>query len=344
MQLLRRLPTPVKQFLIRTRDLAVELTALVLAPVLAPIISYMARTGAGTDACLRRASLPMPVHYYSPVPDLADLEQRDVWNRRSPLWGIDFRADAQVALLKQMGDQFGRECDWPATPTDDPGQFYTENSSFSYGCAASTYSLLRAFRPSRVIEIGSGHSSLVISQALQANARQSEYHAADYTIIDPNPRPVLGSGLPGLTRLLKQRVETLDASYFDLLKQNDVLFIDSGHAVRIGGDVNYLILDVLPRLADGVLVHFHDISLPYEYPKTYAVNPRFRMFWTEAYMLQAFLCLNSQFEVLLAMHYLMIHEMPTFRASFPLHKPAEHVSGSGSFWIRRTIAEEALPA
>lgn len=338
MQLLRRLPTPFKRLLIRARYLPVEVAALVLAP----IISHMARTGAGTDACLRRGSLPLPVHFYSPVPDLADLEQRKVWDRRSPLRGIDFRVDAQLALLKQIGERFGRECDWPATATDDPWQFHTGNVSFSYGCAASTYCLLRWFRPSRVIEIGSGNSSLVIAQALQANAQQSEDHAADYTIVDPYPRLVTESGLPRLTRVLKQRVETLDASYFDQLKQNDVLFIDSGHTVRIGGDVNHLILDVLPRLADGVLIHFHDIALPYEYPRTYAVNPNFRMFWTEAYLLQAFLILNTQFEVLLAMHHLMTDEMPTFRATFPLYEPAMH-GGSGSFWIRRTPVEEVLP-
>ena len=95
------------------------------------------------------------------------------------------------------------------------------------------------------------------------------------------------------------------------------------------------ILDVLPRLASGVIVHFHDIGLPYEYPKVYATNPTFRVFWSEAYLLQAFLSFNSTFEVLLAMSYLMTEQTKEFRAAFSPYDPAQQVAISGSFWIRR---------
>ena len=134
---------------------------------------------------------------------------------------------------------------------------------------------------------------------------------------------------------MAERVELLDPQFFDRLERNDVLFIDSSHTVRIGGDVNFLILDVLPRLAPGVLVHFHDIGMPYEYPKTYATNPSFRMLWTEAYLLQAFLACNDSHDVLLAMAYLMVERSAEFRAAFPAYDPARHASISGSFWIAR---------
>ena len=120
------------------------------------------------------------------------------------------------------------------------------------------------------------------------------------------------------------QVELINVDFFKQLSKNDILFIDSSHTVRIGSDVNYLILDVLPRLAPGVIVHFHDISLPDEYTKVYATNPRFRMFWTEAYLLQAFLCYNSQFEVLLAMHYLMTQQKEAFRSAFPRYDPLKY--------------------
>jgi hypothetical protein len=193
-----------------------------------------------------------------------------------------------------------------------------------------------------VIEIGSGNSSLVINAALLRNAEDSASGGAEYTIVDPYPRPILEKGLPGLTRLVKQRVELLDVDFFERLGENDVLFIDSGHTVRIGSDVNYLILDVLPRLASGVIVHFHDINLPREYPKVYATNPRFRMFWTEAYLLQAFLCFNSQFEILLAMSYLTTERKEELLAAFPLYDPSKHLLTSGSFWIRRAVTDDAL--
>jgi hypothetical protein len=141
--------------------------------------------------------------------------------------------------------------------------------------------------------------------------------------------------LPALTQLVKERVEILNVNFFDQLGKDDVLFIDSGHVVRIGGDVNYLILDILPRLAPGVIIHFHDVGLPCDYPKVYATNPQFRVFWTEAYLLQAFLCYNDKFEILLAMNYLMTECQDVFRAAFPLYDPCKHRAVSGSFWIRR---------
>lgn len=277
----------------------------------------------------------MPVHFHSPLPDLADLERREVWDRRSDLVGIDFRPEAQVALLRRLAHEFGHECDWPVRPTGDPYRFNTYNDSFSYGCAASTHCVLRHFKPLHVMEIGSGFSSLVIGSALLLNASDGAHPPAEYTIIDPRPLRVIEEGLPGVTRLIRQRVELLDLSFFGGLSENDVLFIDSGHTVRMGGDVNYLMLDVLPRLPRGVIVHFHDIPLPGEYPKVYATNPRFRVFWTESYLLQDFLCFNSQFEVLLAMAYLTADWSEELLAAFPCYDPAKHLATSGSFWIRR---------
>ncbi len=104
----------------------------------------------------------------------------------------------------------------------------------------------------------------------------------EYTIIDPHPSEMISGGrLPGLTRLIAERVEGAPDPFVDLI-ENDILLIDSSHTGKIGGDVNYLILDVLPRLAPGVIIHFHDIALPYEYPKAYHTNPHFRVFWTVA--------------------------------------------------------------
>jgi len=324
----------LKRFLLQKSIYVTGRIARYLSPILAPVITYMAKTGVGTDRCLRWGSLPMLVHFYSPVPDLEDLEHRQVWDRKSPLVGIDFRPDAQIEYLLDLGQRFGSECNWPSDPQPDPSEFYTENGTFSYGCAAITHCILRHFKPRHVIEIGSGNSSLVISKALYLNAKYSA-EPIEYTAVDPYPRSIVENGLSGLTKIIKEPVERMETSFFDQLGKDDVFFIDSGHTVRIGGDVNFLILDVLPRLAPGVIIHFHDIGLPYEYPKVYSTNPKFRVFWTEAYLLQAFLCFNSQFEILLAMSYLMTEHLDKFRAAFPLYDPVQHRASSGSFWIRR---------
>ncbi len=311
-----------------------NLAARLGGAMLSRIISHMARTGVGTESCLRHGALPLPVDFHSPVPDLKDLESRKIWERRSGLAGIEFRTDAQMALLLEIGQKFGQECKWPLQPTGDTHHFYLENQSFSFGCAAGTHCLLRQYKPRRVIEIGSGNSSLVISGALSLNNRESAEKAA-YIIVDPFPRPEIKKGLPALTQLVADRAELLEAGFFQELGKNDILFIDSGHVVRMGSDVNFLILDVLPRLASGVIIHFHDIALPYEYPKVYATNPKFRVFWTEAYLLQAFLCHNSEFEVLLAMNYLMRDHPKVFHAAFPSYERRPKGMVSGSFWIRR---------
>src|SRR3974377_615211 len=67
-------------------------------PRLGPTIAFMARTGAGTDECLAHGALPMPVHFYSAVPDIADLRVRDVWARRSRMEGVNFQPGRQLAF------------------------------------------------------------------------------------------------------------------------------------------------------------------------------------------------------------------------------------------------------
>jgi hypothetical protein len=300
---------------------------------LARQIKYMADTGAGTDACLAQGALPVPVHFYSPVPDVADLDARGVFARRSSLGGVDLDMPAQLARLAALGRDFGQECRWPHQPVADTRAYVTSASGFSYGCASALHMLLRKHRPRRVIEIGSGWSSRVIAAAISRNADEGAT-ACHYTIVDPFPGDVV-KALPGVTSVLAQRVETLPIESFDHLERGDVLFVDSGHTVRIGGDVNVLILDVLPRLKPGVLVHFHDIALPYEYARGYLSNPGFRVFWTEAYLLQAFLAFNTAFEVVLSMNALMLDHNDQMESALPAYDPAIHKEISHSFWIRR---------
>ena len=308
--------------------------------LMAKVFRVTAYSGQGSDACLREGYLPVPVHFYSPIPDIADLQARNVWDVRTAMIGIDFREPAQEELLARLGAAYGGECLWPFEPPGDPAQFYLDNQSFSFGCAASTYCLIRQHQPRSVIEIGSGLSSRVISAALRRNQAERGVSGL-HVIVDPYADKVLeGDAFPA-TEVVAQRVELLDPSFFSTLREGDVLFIDSGHSVRIGGDVNFLFLEVLPRLAPGVIVHVHDIALPFEYSKAYATTASFRQFWTEQYLLQAFLCFNREFEVMLGMNWLMVERMELVRAAFPHYDPAVHPFLSGSFWMRR-VAERSV--
>jgi hypothetical protein len=114
-----------------------------------------------------------------------------------------------------------------------------------------------------------------------------------------------------------------------------VLFIDSSHVVQVGGDVTHLFFQVLPRLAPGVVVHLHDIFLPREYPRAWVMEQH--RFWTEQYLLQAFLRFNREFEILLSAGWLSAHHPEALAAAIPSWD-AER-SRPGSFWMRRVSAD-----
>lgn len=304
-----------------------------LNPLNLEVFKQVAKYGYGGDQCLKKGFLPLPVHFYSPVPDINALEKRKIWALKGALPGINFRTKNQLILLKKLGEKYGQECQWPFDPPTNTAKFFLDNNGFSYGCAAVLYSMIRSHKPKRLIEIGSGHSSKVISQAIQANAKEGQ--KARYTIIDPYPGDYVKGKAIKYHKLIKQEVETTDPKIFAELGSNDILFIDSSHIVKIGNDVNYLYLNILPRLRPGVIVHIHDISLPYEYAKIYTMSEENRQLWTEQYLLQALLVNNQDLEILLGLHFIMKDHLKDFQKAFPYYDPTLHKSTSGSFWIRR---------
>lgn len=305
--------------------------SLIDEDVLFKRMEQIAKTGVGSEECLKRGFLPVPIHFYQPIPDINDLEERKVWDKVSNLTGIDFNDNVFLETLSSLQPWAG-ECKWSEEPTDNKDEFYINNTCFSYGCASILYTMIRKHRPRRIIEIGSGHSSKIIRQAVEKN-RIDGKDCESYTIIDPYSEIEARSDKENI---LKERVECTDVNLFKELEQNDILFIDSSHVCRIGGDVNFEILEILPSLKKGVLVHFHDIDLPYEYSKVYATNPSFRMFWTESYLLQAFLSMNNNYKVILPMRYVQTRYKKEFNDVF-LHGKNVDFWSSGSFWIQRIM-------
>ena len=172
-----------------------------------------------------------------------------------------------------------------------------------------------------IIEVGSGFSSLLAAEAIARN------DSSALICIEPFPPEFLRKGFPGLHSLIEKKVQDIDLEFFSQLDSGDILFIDSSHTVKIGGDVNYLFLEVLPRLKPGVIVHVHDIFFPFDYRRDWVMD-EFR-FWTEQYLLQAFLTFNSEFEVLMANRYLApAGTMEELKAPFRIQlSGAEEVSG-----------------
>ncbi len=134
---------------------------------LAKLVYTMARTGAGTDECLNNGALPVPIDFYNPIPDINDLERRNIWSKKSDLNGINFNIDFQLKFLKELGKVFSDECSWSYSNTNS-SKFHLDNSvPFSFGCAAYTHSIIRKYKPKKIIEFGSGNSSKVIASAIE---------------------------------------------------------------------------------------------------------------------------------------------------------------------------------
>jgi hypothetical protein len=238
-----------------------------------------------TNPFLRAAR---PGHYYSPIPEMSEVEARQEQlfdRRRQEVPGIDLREPEQLDWLETCRDGL-------AEAPSQWRRYKLDNAFFSNGDACVAMAMLRHVRPARVIEVGSGFSSAAMLDAsdgwLGGQVR--------FTFIEPYPERLLGvlGAQAGDHEVVIDQVQNVPASRFLALRANDILFIDSSHVAKIGSDVNYLIAEVLPALAAGVIVHVHDIFWPFEYQQRFV---RHGWAWNEAYMLRAFLQFNARFEI-----------------------------------------------
>ena len=268
-----------------------------------------------------------PGHFGSPIPSLNEVKEREheIFSVPRSIRAVEVNDQPQLDLIRQFADLYR---DQPFSRHPQEGfRYHFENSLFSYGDALMLHCVLRRYRPGRLIEVGSGFSSAVI---LDTNDRFLNGKLS-CTFIDPFPhrlRSLLREGDDLRYRIIRQPVQNVSLEVFDELDDGDVLFIDSTHVSKIGSDVNRLLFDVLPRLKPGVLVHFHDIFYPFEYPREWIYRGRA---WNENYLLRAFLMFNSDFEVLVFNSYLAHLHAAEVAASMPLwaEKPG------GSLWLRR---------
>jgi hypothetical protein len=269
-------------------------------------------------------------HFYSPVIDSEDLRrrQREIWPdeiRESP--GIDLNLDRQRELLERARG-VAVDFHYPAAPeTSSIGhkQFCDGNGFFENLDARMLYCLLRMRQPRRVVEVGSGHSSLLAAD-VNRNFLGSR---AEITCIEPYPPDFLTGGVPGISRVIPDRVEAVGLEPFLALESGDFLLIDSSHVSKTGSDVNFLYFDAIPRLAKGVVIHIHDIFIPQEYPRQWVLSEE--RSWNEQYILQALLIFSSGFEVLFG----------SYCAACFFPEQVVSVFGAryegGSFWIEKVV-------
>jgi hypothetical protein len=197
------------------------------------------------------------------------------------------------------------------------------NDYFTSPDAEVAYALVRTLRPKRIIEVGSGNSTQLFREAIEDGGLCTELVS-----IDPSPRKAVEQIA---TRVINSRLEQVPESFFyEVLESNDILFIDSSHEIRAGNDVVVMLLKIIPALKSGVVLHLHDIFLPFEYPRQWIIENRWS--WNEQYLVQAMLQGSAQFSVLWPGHYLQ----KNLRGFFDYfdHSPSGRAS---SLWLRKIV-------
>lgn len=253
-----------------------------------------------------------PGHYHSPVPHTEQVTSyvSGLDGTEPSLADIDLNIDHQRALLERFAAYY---TDMPFTAKSGGGNRYDfDQSWFCYADAIFLYCFLREYQPQRIIEVGSGYSTAVILDTLDQLAIEN----VALTCIEPYPDRLMAL-LKGheKIRILRQKVQTVPSLEFSRLGHGDLLFIDSSHVLNAGSDVQYFFTEVLPTLAPGVFVHFHDIFYPFEYPADWLMRGRY---WNECYILRCFLAYNDRWKIHFFNHFIGVHCKDFVERNMPL--------------------------
>jgi predicted O-methyltransferase YrrM len=272
---------------------------------------------------LRIGVLPIRRHYYEPfiepdrIPRALDAERE--------LPGVNWSIEHQLAQLEDL--RYEHELPDLQAPRKNPLEFRLNNGSFESGDAEYLYQIVRAKKPRRVFEIGSGNSTLMVRRSIARNSEEESNYSCKHVCIEPFEAPWLDQS--GVV-VLRQRVEDVDRALFRELRENDLLFIDSSHVIRPQGDVLFEYLEILPSLHPGVIVHIHDIFSPRDYPREWVID-RLRL-WNEQYLLEAFLSQNDSWRVIGALNLLHHSHFDSLKRVCPYLSPDRE---PGSLYIQK---------
>jgi hypothetical protein len=272
---------------------------------------------------LKVGVFPILDHYYEPMFNIKHLKHSLKDERNLP--GININENFQLEFLENFN--FNSEIIEVSQLPKNILNFSFDRGPFRSGDAEYLFNIIRAFKPKRIMEIGCGASTLLMQHAIQYNKKEVHSYSCDHICIEPYEQRWL-ERLP--VRVIRELVEVTEMSEFEKLEKNDILFIDSSHIIRPQGDVLFEYLQILPILKSGVLVHIHDIFSPRDYLDDWMQNGI--MFWNEQYLLEAFLSMNKEYEIIGALNYLKNNHFDILKAKCPLLTIDRE---PGSFWIRK---------
>lgn len=277
-----------------------------------------------------------PGHFYSPIPDYGDVFDKGVSRidrSITEIPGIDLNTKYQMSLAEEFA-KYHDELPFPNTEASG-ARFWLDNGLYSYGDAVVLYSMMRHFNTKNIIEIGSGYSS-----AAMLDVNDSFFYGAiDFIFVEPYPdrlNALLSDKDKNRCQIYEKKIQDVPLSIFTALSENDLLFVDSSHVVKTGSDLLYILSEVVPRLNKGVLLHFHDIFWPFEYPDEWYQDGRA---WNEAFFLKAFLQFNDSYEIVFYNAYMKAHYAALLEEKLPLmmKRPAHYpyTQGNSSLWLRK---------
>lgn len=271
-----------------------------------------------------------PGHYHSSIVSVGEIKEREaeIFSLKGKtIEGIDLREAQQLALLQEMAKDYASV---PFTDEKKPGlRYYYNNGFYCQSDGIFTHLMIRHFKPKRIIEVGSGFSSALMldtNDLFLGNPIQLSF-------IEPYPDRLYSlfkEEDKSRHQTIVTNLQKVDLAVFDRLEENDILFIDSTHVSKTDSDVNRVLFDILPRLKKGVLIHFHDIFYPFEYPKDWVMNWK-GFGWNEDYLLRAFLMYNDRYEIVMFNTFLELFHRDWFASNMPKCLENE----GGSIWIRK---------
>jgi hypothetical protein len=261
-------------------------------------------------------------NFYSTIPSIEDIESSFEYAEPNPPYlNRALFDDALMTEVLTRLDNFSSEFD-PDLDGDELNgdRFFWKNSLFSYSDAMAYYCFIRELKPKSILEIGSGFSTLVALEAVRKNG------SGNITCVEPFPRPFLRNSES--INLREERAQDISVEYVnDMLKDGDILFIDSTHTVKTGSDCLHLYLRILPNIKSDIFVHVHDVFLPFGMPQAWLRDHQY--FWTEQYLLLALMTDNPKVKVLYGSEY---HYKFNTDALFKLMNN-RYSCGGASFWF-----------
>jgi hypothetical protein len=267
-----------------------------------------------------------PGHFYSPIVDTVAINGKITGNLSTPeLDGIDLNISNQLKTWELLRSGLKRV---PFTNSKSSKYRYSfDNNSFCTGDSSIYYAMLWAYRPKKIIEIGSGNSS-----ACALDFIETVSPSTNISFIEPFPElliSLLKDEDLNKINIYKSKVQDIDIEIILTLRSGDFLFIDSTHLMKTGSDVCYELFEILPKLKPGVFIHFHDIFWPFEYPVDWIFKDK--RSWNEIYGIRAFLMYNNTFQIEFFNDYFVRNFPQLVKQDYPalLNSPG------GSLWLRK---------